>query len=94
MPPFGPQENAPLFALWLGLPGLALLGMAFAGQRSKKARLRLYLSWGLLLAFLVLQAACAGGLPPERTPTGGYTITVTGVSGTAQHSGGTTLVVQ
>lgn len=50
------QPAAPLYAVWLGLPGLALLGMAsFSGRRK---RLALALAFGLLLVSLLPLAGC------------------------------------
>ncbi len=101
-PPFGPRDDAPFYALWLGLPGLAVVGLALAGQKPKKVKPGFYLSLSLLLALLVLQVACGGGgattssQPPPRpgTPTGTFNITITGTAGSLQHSTTATLVVQ
>jgi hypothetical protein len=97
-PPVGPGE-VPLYAVWLGLPGLALLGVCIVGQESKNRKIAFLI---LLLAVLALLAACGGGdgtrpsPPPPRpgTPTGTHTITITGTSGSLERTTTATLVVQ
>lgn len=96
------QGATPLFAFWLLLPGLVFLA---AGQRlvgRKKSRVSDYFMAGLLLIMLLSQLACGGGgggssTPPVSTPgtpTGTHTITITGTSGSVQHSITVTLIVQ
>jgi len=92
IPPFGDQDSRPLWAFWLGLPGLALLGLVGASDRRKRAA-------GCLLALLVLllafQIACGGGgSSPAGTPLGTHAITVNATSAGIQRSTSVTLVVQ
>lgn len=94
---------APLFAFWLSVPGIAVLGMVRVATNSKQSRLRFCLLSALLLALLVF-AACGGGPTtapgsnPPNTPgatnAGSYTVTLVGSSGSAQQSTTAGLVVQ
>ncbi len=100
-PPFSPQDDVPLYALWLAVSGLVLVGLARAGHDFSKKRLGFYLSLGLLLASLTL-ISCGDvdvggflmGPPFPGTAPGTYTITVTGAFGSLQHSSTVTLIVQ
>ena len=101
-PPFGPRDDAPFYALWLGLPGLVVVGLTLVGQKPKKVKLGFYLSLSLLLALFVLQVACGGdggttpSPPPPRpgTPAGTFNITITGRSGWLVRSTTASLTVQ
>jgi hypothetical protein len=87
----------PLYALWLPIFGLAVLGVGVgAYQPRKKMR-------GGLLVILVrvglgLQAACGGGSKyhggSPGTPSGQYTVTVNATSGSIAHSTSVTITVQ
>jgi hypothetical protein len=90
------------YALWLTLPGLALLGTR--SRRGKRAKLALPASLlGLFLLALLLPSCGGGGSnggggggggQQQGTAPGTYTITVTGTSGTLSHQASTvTLVV-
>jgi uncharacterized repeat protein (TIGR03803 family) len=90
------------YALWLPLLGLVGLGSCFGSKRgnSKRRRIQAMLLGCLLFAGVVFQAACGGGGGggSHGTPTGAYTITITGTSGAATgslvRSTSTTLQVQ
>jgi hypothetical protein len=90
------------YALWLALPGLALLGT----RRRRRKRAKLSLAASLLGLFLLalLVPSCGGGSngggggggggQQQGTLPGTYTITVTGTSGTLTHQAASvTLVV-
>jgi hypothetical protein len=89
-PPLGRHSN-PLYAVWLVLPAM-LLGMV-GMTAPKRGKL---LSWGfalLLVGGCLLQAACGGGAG-RNTPTGTYSVTVTGAAGSTQHTTILTLTIQ
>jgi hypothetical protein len=95
--PFGEKDSRPLWAFWLGLPGLAMLGLMLAGGTQRK-RVPGYLLV-LLALLLAIQVACGGGGPPPPppnpgTPPGTYNITVNATSGAIQRSMTVTLIVQ
>ena len=87
-PPPRRPGGAPLYALWLSLPGIAL-GWVSLGRTTKGRRVG-WLGLGLLVGVLLLQMACGGGggggttppppTPVPGTPAGTYNIMVTATS--------------
>jgi hypothetical protein len=86
-----------LYALCLPMLGLAFAGFGFTGPHQRKGSLANATLCFFLFGGILLQAACGGNNSnsgTHGTPAGNYTITVTGTSGSTQHSTTTTLTVQ
>jgi uncharacterized repeat protein (TIGR01451 family) len=75
----------PLYALWLVVPGMALLGMGKGDKRrGKMSRLLGLLAISVLFALVLLQPSCSGSKTQpivSGTPAGTYPLTVTATSG-------------
>jgi hypothetical protein len=84
-----------LYALWLPIFGVAVLGVGFGSARSRRKKIPEGLLIGLALVGLGLQAACGGGSPGSAgTPPGQYTVTVNATSGAIAHTTAVTVVVR
>jgi uncharacterized repeat protein (TIGR01451 family) len=75
-----------LYAFWLMVPGMALLGAGAGGKGrgKKKSRLLGLLGLSVLFALVLLQPSCSSGKtqpPVSGTPSGTYSLTVTATSG-------------
>jgi hypothetical protein len=84
--------------MWLPIGGLALLG---TGLTTRKKRLCGFLFGCLVFSSLIFLAACGGssssgggGGGTPGTPSGPYTVTVTGASGSSSHTATLTFTVQ
>ena len=89
--PLLPYRAVLLWFSLLPVAGFALAGLGLGRTSNRKWLMRSVLG-GLLLAGLIFQLACGGGSSGPHSQT--YTITVTGASGSTQHSATTTLTVQ
>ena len=86
-------RSGPVYAFWLPVSGLALVGSGF----SRRRRWLMAMLICAVLGTVALQAACSntnGTSTTTGTPTGTYTITVNAISGGATRTTAVTLVVQ
>jgi subtilase family serine protease len=79
---------------WFATTGGVVLGCAFLLGLSSRRRRRPRRLGLWLFALLILSSGCGGGKSNNGTPTGSYTVTVKGASGTATHSVQVSLSVQ
>jgi hypothetical protein len=90
----------PIYAMVFPIFGVALVGMGFSSGGRKRKKLLGVAIGSVLFAALVLQVACGGnsggggGTSTPGTPAGNYTVTVTGSSGSTQHTTAVTLTVR
>lgn len=87
-------RGGPLYAAWLPIGGLSLLGLGIGARRRRWLAGTLL---GLVAGLVLLQAACGNSsstpAPSGGTPAGTYTITLTGSSGSVTHNVPVTLIV-
>lgn len=86
------------FATLLGFPGFGAFGMIVLSSRRRRNKSSLLIVLALIALACLVMSGCAGGtgIVPNgnSTPPGTYTVTVTGASGSLQHSASLTLIVQ
>ena len=92
------DNHAPLYALWMPLPAILLMG---AGARRRTRRRTALLMLLVLLGMMLLLVSCGGGsmgttpVVSNGTPAGSYNLTVTGTtSGGLQHTTMVSFTVQ
>lgn len=92
------QKGGPLYASWLSVSGLGLLGISIGGSISRKRRILMALLIGGVFALIGLQSACGSSSTTPTTvtgtPAGTYNLTMTATSGTASRTFPVTLIVQ
>ena len=84
-----------LYATWLPVGGLSLLGLG-VGAGYKRRRWLAGALLGMIAGLILLQGACGSSTPATTTggtPAGTYTITITGSAGTVTHNTTVTLIV-
>jgi ABC-type Co2+ transport system permease subunit len=82
------RSSGMIYALWLPIVGLSLVGMRLSPSGSRRKRLLGLLLLGLVMAMLFFLPACGGssssggggggGGCTGCTPAGSYTVTITG----------------
>jgi uncharacterized repeat protein (TIGR01451 family) len=92
-----PVAYGRLNAMWLPIAGLAWVGMGLSQRIRRKKIMTLSMLCLVLACGVIFQVACVGSREPHTTggtPPGTYTITITGTSGSTQHSTTVTVTVQ
>jgi len=90
-------QKGPLYAVWLPVSGLALLGAGISRKRSWRQRLLIGLLFVVLFSLIAFQPACSSKQSTTTTtgtPAGTYVVTVSATSGSAVRNQTITLVVQ
>jgi hypothetical protein len=85
------RRSSIFYALWLPLPGMALIGCSFGSKGNRRKKQFGFLLLGMVLASLIVLPACGtsannnggggGGTANGGTPAGTYTVTITGADG-------------
>ena len=95
------NDSRPLFATWLALVGLVVVGLRCGSDLARKQKLSVAALAGVLSLSFIFQVACGSGGNTSggsggggSTPVGAYTITVTGASSFLQHSTTAMVTVQ
>jgi FG-GAP-like repeat/FG-GAP repeat len=88
---YSAHQDAVLQFVWLQIVGAALLGTTLQLRRFCTRKQMKFVIGTLLLGGLIFQAACGGSSPP---PSQTYTVTITGISESTQHSATLTVTVR
>jgi Domain of unknown function DUF11/Beta-propeller repeat len=89
------RTHMPIYAAWLPVSGLALLGVGIGGSRKRRVLMAILLAG--FFSLIVFQPACSSSQQVSTTtgtPAGTYVVTVTATSGSATRNAVVTLVVQ
>ena len=86
------QDSLPFRFIWLSVAGFAFMGIGLSNRSSQKKNLLNFLASTIVVAVLIPLVACGGGSGSH--PPVSYTITITAMSGSTQHSTAVTLTVQ
>jgi len=89
------RRSLPFYAMWLPVPGLAMLGAGFRGSWKRRFLLGFFVAG--FCSLMIFQAGCGGKssiTTTTGTPAGTYLVTVTATSGSASRNATVTLVVQ
>lgn len=90
-------RGGPVYATWLPLSGLALLGAGIGGKRSRGRRILMALLLCGFFSLILFQPGCSSSsttTTTSGTPAGTYIVTVNATSGSATRSTTVTMVVQ
>jgi uncharacterized repeat protein (TIGR02543 family) len=84
--PVAPKLVGNLYAAFLILPSVALIGLGFPVHKPKLRSCRSWLLFSIFIGSVVLQAGCGGGSSKPPPQPLNYTVTVTATSGAIQHT--------
>jgi hypothetical protein len=93
LPPVGSRTTLEYY-LWLPLAGFTVAGCGFASTHSRRRNRPAFLAGSIVLAGLMLLAACGGTGGSSHATSTNYTITITGTSASVVHSTSLTVTVQ
>ena len=91
-----PTPKRPATAILFQIQGLGLFGMVVAGSRKRSKKVMILILLALLVMGMIVMTGCAGGTGIAQQNGSGttYNVTVTGTSGSLQHTLPLTLTVQ
>ena len=92
------RDEPVTYAAWIQVQSLGLFGIAFMGAGFRRKKWLQTVGLALVLLLLCFAVGCAGGTgiaqQSKTTPSGTYTVLVTGTSGSLKHTTNLILVVQ
>ena len=90
------KRGGPIYAGWLPVSGLAIIGVGFGRKRSWRNRIAAGIVLSCFFAVMLTSAGCGSSSTTTTTgtPAGTYTVTVNATSGSAVRTATVTLVVQ